>query len=198
MMTDPIADMLTRIRNANDIERPFVEMPATKLKVALAKVLLEEGFILGYRTGKYAETRPRTARTRISSEVDEPRRAARDPAGLPEVRPGRRAGDPPHRAVLASPAAACTRATRTSSACSTASASPSCQHEQGRDVRPRGQEGQGRRRGSLHGVVECECRAPISKDDADHSAWIRTTVRNPERRKRCLVSASSRSPSPRG
>jgi small subunit ribosomal protein S8 len=31
MMTDPIADMLTRIRNANEIERPFVEMPATKL-----------------------------------------------------------------------------------------------------------------------------------------------------------------------
>lgn len=55
MMTDPIADMLTRIRNANSIERPAVEMPATKLKVAIAKVLLEEGFILGYRTGKYAE-----------------------------------------------------------------------------------------------------------------------------------------------
>jgi small subunit ribosomal protein S8 len=58
MMTDPIADMLTRIRNANDIERPFVEMPATKLKVALARVLLEEGFILGYRTGRYIETKP--------------------------------------------------------------------------------------------------------------------------------------------
>ena len=56
MMTDPIADMLTRIRNASAIERPFVEMPATKLKVALAKVLLEEGFVLGYRTGKYHET----------------------------------------------------------------------------------------------------------------------------------------------
>ena len=55
MMTDPIADMLTRIRNANEIERPFVEMAATKLKVALAKVLLEEGFILGYRTGKNVE-----------------------------------------------------------------------------------------------------------------------------------------------
>jgi small subunit ribosomal protein S8 len=55
MMTDPIADMLTRIRNANEIERPLVEMPATNLKVALAKVLLEEGFILGYRTGKYTE-----------------------------------------------------------------------------------------------------------------------------------------------
>ncbi|MFO0804964.1 MAG: 30S ribosomal protein S8 [Gemmataceae bacterium] len=55
MMTDPIADMLTRIRNANEIERPFVEMAATNLKVALAKVLLEEGFVLGYRTGKYVE-----------------------------------------------------------------------------------------------------------------------------------------------
>ncbi len=52
MMTDPIADMLTRIRNANTIERPLVEMPATNLKVAIAKVLLEEGFVLGYRTGK--------------------------------------------------------------------------------------------------------------------------------------------------
>src|SRR5262249_49340989 len=57
MMTDPIADMLTRIRNANEIERPLVEMPATKLKVAVAHVLLEEGFILGYRTGKYIETK---------------------------------------------------------------------------------------------------------------------------------------------
>jgi small subunit ribosomal protein S8 len=55
MMTDPIADMLTRIRNANEIERPFVEMPATKLKVAIARVLLEEGFILGFRTGKYSK-----------------------------------------------------------------------------------------------------------------------------------------------
>jgi small subunit ribosomal protein S8 len=53
MMTDPIADMLTRIRNASAVERPAVEMPATKLKAAIAKVLVEEGFILGYRTGKY-------------------------------------------------------------------------------------------------------------------------------------------------
>ena len=53
MMTDPIADMLTRIRNGNSVERPAVEMPATKLKMAVAKVLLEEGFVLGYRTGKY-------------------------------------------------------------------------------------------------------------------------------------------------
>ncbi len=53
MMTDPIADMLTRIRNASNVERPAVDMPATKLKVAVAKVLVEEGFVLGYRTGKY-------------------------------------------------------------------------------------------------------------------------------------------------
>jgi len=53
MMTDPIADMLTRIRNASRIEKPAVEMQATKLKVAIAKVLVDEGFVLGYRTGKY-------------------------------------------------------------------------------------------------------------------------------------------------
>jgi len=55
MMTDPIADMLTRIRNANSIERPAAEMPATKLKVAVAQVLKDEGFILDYQVGKYAK-----------------------------------------------------------------------------------------------------------------------------------------------
>src|SRR5260370_40606403 len=52
MMTAPLADMLTRIRNANRIERPVVDMPGTKLKVAVAKVLKEEGFILDYQVGK--------------------------------------------------------------------------------------------------------------------------------------------------
>jgi small subunit ribosomal protein S8 len=51
MMTDPLADMLTRIRNANRIERPVVDMPATKLKVAVAQVLKEEGFITDYQVG---------------------------------------------------------------------------------------------------------------------------------------------------
>lgn len=55
MMTDPIADMLTRIRNASAIERPAVEMPATKIKTAIATVLRDEGFILGYRVGKYVK-----------------------------------------------------------------------------------------------------------------------------------------------
>ena len=52
MMTDPIADMLTRIRNANRIERPAVDMPATKLKSTIAQVLKDEGFILDYQVGK--------------------------------------------------------------------------------------------------------------------------------------------------
>lgn len=53
MMTDPIADMLTRIRNANSIERPAAEMPGTKLKAAIAQVLKHEGFILDYQLGTY-------------------------------------------------------------------------------------------------------------------------------------------------
>ena len=48
MNTDPVADMLTRIRNANIVSHPTVEMPSSKLKVALAKLLKEEGFIADY------------------------------------------------------------------------------------------------------------------------------------------------------
>src|SRR5437660_12826068 len=54
MMTDPIADMLTRIRNANFIERPAVEMPTTRLKEKIAQVLKNEGFILDYQVGEIA------------------------------------------------------------------------------------------------------------------------------------------------
>ena len=45
MMTDPIADMLTRIRNAVRVERPFVEMPISKVKRGVADALKREGFI---------------------------------------------------------------------------------------------------------------------------------------------------------
>ena len=48
MNTDPVADMLTRIRNANIVSHPTVGMPSSKLKVALAKLLKEEGFIADY------------------------------------------------------------------------------------------------------------------------------------------------------
>ena len=44
-MTDPIADMLTRIRNANTAMRDEVKMPSSKMKVALADVLMQEGYI---------------------------------------------------------------------------------------------------------------------------------------------------------
>ena len=47
-MTDPIADMLTRIRNANVAMHDDVRMPASKQKVALAEVLLKEGYIEGF------------------------------------------------------------------------------------------------------------------------------------------------------
>ncbi len=45
MMTDPIADMLTRIRNAVRVERPFVDVPMSKVKRCIAEVLKREGFI---------------------------------------------------------------------------------------------------------------------------------------------------------
>jgi small subunit ribosomal protein S8 len=69
MMTDPIADMLTRVRNAQSASKHDVTMPASKLKVAIAKVLQDEGYISNYSTDgaakpsltitlKYYEGRP--------------------------------------------------------------------------------------------------------------------------------------------
>jgi small subunit ribosomal protein S8 len=48
MMTDPIGDMLTRIRNAVRIERPIVDIPASREKIAIADVLQREGYIWDY------------------------------------------------------------------------------------------------------------------------------------------------------
>ncbi|MGQ9512282.1 30S ribosomal protein S8 [Thermodesulfitimonas sp.] len=48
VMTDPIADFLTRIRNANMVYRSTVEIPASRVKIALASVLKDEGFIKDY------------------------------------------------------------------------------------------------------------------------------------------------------
>ena len=52
VVTDTIADMLTRIRNANAMRYNEVSVPASKLKVELAKILKEEGFIKGYKVVK--------------------------------------------------------------------------------------------------------------------------------------------------
>jgi small subunit ribosomal protein S8 len=54
MMTDPIADMLTRVRNANRTEAPAVDMPSTHMKTRIAQVLKDEGFILDYQVGNMA------------------------------------------------------------------------------------------------------------------------------------------------
>jgi small subunit ribosomal protein S8 len=73
-MTDPIADMLTRIRNANTAMHDTVKMPSSKLKISLAKILVKEGYVASYdvRTNegkpgstleitlKYSEARLRT------------------------------------------------------------------------------------------------------------------------------------------
>ena len=50
MMTDPIADLLTRIRNGQKANKVSVSMPASKLKLAVAKVLEAEGYVLGVST----------------------------------------------------------------------------------------------------------------------------------------------------
>ena len=53
MMQDPIADMLTRIRNANALKYEKVKMPSSKMKAEIARILKEEGFIADYKvTGK--------------------------------------------------------------------------------------------------------------------------------------------------
>ena len=52
MVTDPIADMLTRIRNANQMRYKEVEVPASKMKNEIARILKSEGFIIDYKVKK--------------------------------------------------------------------------------------------------------------------------------------------------
>jgi len=56
-MTDPIADMLTRIRNANQANHTEVEIPTSRMKVGIAKLMLEQGYIAGYdvKAGEHGE-----------------------------------------------------------------------------------------------------------------------------------------------
>jgi small subunit ribosomal protein S8 len=57
MQTDPISDMLTRIRNAASARHARVELPASKLKIEIARVLKEEGYISTYKVVEEAKTR---------------------------------------------------------------------------------------------------------------------------------------------
>jgi len=56
-MTDPIADMLTRIRNASRANHTEVEIPSSRMKVGIAKLMLEQGYIAGYevKAGEHGE-----------------------------------------------------------------------------------------------------------------------------------------------
>lgn len=85
LVTDPIADMLTRIRNGLMVRKPFVLIPSSKIKVAIAQILLEEGYIQGYEV---TNERPQP-NIRIWLKYDEKRRSI--VAGLKRVsKPGRR------------------------------------------------------------------------------------------------------------
>lgn len=77
MMTDPIADMLTRIRNANRIERPAVDIPATHFKAGIARVLKDEGFILDYHVGRYVTGEDGSKKFEVEEEATGPQAVLR-------------------------------------------------------------------------------------------------------------------------
>ena len=79
MMTDPIADMLTRIRNAQAAGKPDVTMPGSKAKAAIASVMKDEGFITDFEIG--ADAKPELTITlkyyQGSPVIDELKRVSR-------------------------------------------------------------------------------------------------------------------------
>jgi len=58
MMTDPVADMLTRIRNGISARHPHVEMPSSRLKERIARILAAEGFVDGFAVAGMDDTKP--------------------------------------------------------------------------------------------------------------------------------------------
>ncbi len=89
-MTDPIADMLTRIRNAAMAGHAQVEMPSSKMKVAIARILKEEGYIEGYQVVQGERPSHKTLRIRLKY-VGERRHRRPVITGLERVsKPGRR------------------------------------------------------------------------------------------------------------
>ncbi len=68
MYTDTIADMLTRLRNAGKADHQTVEMPSSKLKVELAKVLKEEGYIIDYKVREEGKFKILTLDVKYESE----------------------------------------------------------------------------------------------------------------------------------
>jgi small subunit ribosomal protein S8 len=62
-MTDPIADMLTRIRNAVTAKHTRVDMPASRIKADIARILQDEGYIQGYKVLEESEGKPAVSKT---------------------------------------------------------------------------------------------------------------------------------------
>jgi len=91
-MTDPIADMLTRIRNAVSANHTRVDMPASKLKVEIARILQDEGYIQGFRLGEEPADRVgRQPRQVIRLFLKYGPRGERVISGIQRIsRPGRR------------------------------------------------------------------------------------------------------------
>jgi small subunit ribosomal protein S8 len=88
-MTDPIADMLTRIRNATLARRARVDMPSSKLKLEIARILEREGYIQAYRMIDPKPDTPPQATLRLQLKYGP--RGERVISGLERVsRPGRR------------------------------------------------------------------------------------------------------------
>lgn len=69
-MTDPIADMLTRIRNASRAEHKMVDIPASKLKTSIARTLYNKGFIRGFR--KMEDNKQGMLRVYLAYRNDQP------------------------------------------------------------------------------------------------------------------------------
>ena len=172
-MTDPIADMLTRIRNGIQSRHDRVEMPSSKLKVEVAKILKSEGFISNYKVAQ--------------EDGKPPGHAPR----VPQVLGERRAGHSRHRARLPSRAAACTaarkRSPRFSGGLGLAIVSTSkgvlSGAEAARDRR--------RRRSALPGLVRRSepCRVSVRKRFRCRRAWRSARTATPswsrDRRARC-------------
>ena len=83
--TDPISDMLTRVRNANKALQPETAMPSSKLKVEVAKILASEGFVDGYKEEEAPVGRTLTVRLKYGDD------RSRILSGIKRVsKPGRR------------------------------------------------------------------------------------------------------------
>jgi small subunit ribosomal protein S8 len=105
MMTDSLADMLTRIRNANRIERPAVDMPASRLKINVAEVLKDEGFIYDYQTGTLVKDENGVNQFQPATDLSQPKVLLRvflkyGPEGERVIRHIERASRPGRRLFL--------------------------------------------------------------------------------------------------